>query len=98
MLTADDMHEIRRLARSGLSIRAIASKTHHGRNTIAKLVSQSKIKRPISTKLAPANRGAIFSIHHTYRRCKRCGTLVKLPCLACEIARLRLEKLATKAA
>lgn len=101
MLTEHEKARIHYLAARKFTLRAIGQRTGHSKRTIVRVLRQ-----PIpAIKLAPPaarpprrqkEREAHFSVD--YARCAGCGLLVKHPCLACRIERLKMLDQFRKAA
>ncbi|MDA7950241.1 MAG: hypothetical protein MPJ24_02050 [Pirellulaceae bacterium] len=95
MLTPEQIERILRLAEDGEKQRAISRITGHARDTIRSIIKKNNLgeiwaRRPESTK-------EFFSKDKPPRRCKKCGRMVHLPCLACHLEAIKKEERLRKA-
>lgn len=91
MLNFYEVKRIQDFASQRLSQREIAAKTGHSRRTIARVLSLRTIAAQKDSAKSTSNQRRECEVHFSvdYVRCADCGQLVKLPCLACRIGRLR---------
>ena len=91
MLTFFEVKRIREFASKRFTQREIAAKTGHSRRTVARVLSLQgcEVKKDASTSKPDRRTGREVHFSIDYARCADCGRLVRLPCLACRIGRLR---------